>query len=264
MVNGIHHPRFIRINKTDYTMNNPANFNRELLHVGQVAKYLLFDKALRDGKSINGLTGIPTGYDTFAKVFNEGTHPRDGRRLSTITFTQTGVQRTVSNNPVTLQDFVITPEQCGLSPIKRNLVDDAESYVFKEYATSMALQSRRRKEAIQLREAKRREPYSKSFGKRQKPHNNSHYDDDQTSNVYFDSIDQSSHATTSRQVSEVPASQPEIPLHSVAFYTADQEPDPVPDFINAIINMPDDAIPEIPQETSHEFEPVVQPEEMQE
>jgi hypothetical protein len=143
MHDGIQHPRFIRVSKTEYTMNNPGNFHRELLHVGQIAKYLLFDKALREGKSINGLSGIPVGYTDFAKVFNEGTHPRDGRRLTTITFTQTGYQRTTSNNPVTLHDFVITPEQCGLAPIKQNSTVEAESYVFKEYAKRMALQDHR-------------------------------------------------------------------------------------------------------------------------
>ena len=84
----------------------------------------------------------------FATIFNNGKHPHDKRHLSTFISTSSGFSVTKSTHPVTLRDFHITAEQCGLAP-PRNAAANAQAYVFEEYATTMALQSKQRRDAFQ-------------------------------------------------------------------------------------------------------------------
>ena len=141
MSNGIRHPRFHCLNKTNYAIFNPETTYRGVVHVGQILKYLAFDKSLHDGPALTKLLDIPIGYVEFTKTFNTGTHPRDKRHLSTITFSLLGEQIEKSNNPVYLSDFFITPKKCSLAP-PRNGLTEAQAFVFKEYATTMAMRNR--------------------------------------------------------------------------------------------------------------------------
>ena len=122
MLDSIRHQRFFRLSKTDYLMSDPVAKHRSIIHVGQISAYLTFDKLLRDGRPLDKMRGIPAGYATFATVFNSGTHYNDKRRLSTFVFTPTGDQVVRSTNPVTLHDFAITAEQCGLINPRRESV----------------------------------------------------------------------------------------------------------------------------------------------
>ena len=142
MSNRIRHPQLHCLNKTDYAIFNPETMYCGVIHVGQISKYLAFDKSLRDGSALSKLLDVPIGYVEFAKTFNTGTHPQDKWHLSTITFSLLGEQIIKSNNPVHLSDFFITPEQCGLAPL-RNGPTEAQVFVFEEYATTMAMQNRR-------------------------------------------------------------------------------------------------------------------------
>ena len=112
-----------------------------VIHVGQISKYLAFNKSLHNGPALTKLLDVPIGYTEFTKAFNTGTHPQDKQHLSTITFSLLGDQIKKSNNPVYLSDFFITPEQCGLAPLW-NGPTEAQAFIFKEYATTMAMQNR--------------------------------------------------------------------------------------------------------------------------
>ena len=72
---GIKHPSFVRISKTEYALVDSQNQFRSILHVGQIVKYLAFDQALREGKKITRSTERPYGYLSFANMFNCDAHP---------------------------------------------------------------------------------------------------------------------------------------------------------------------------------------------
>ena len=115
---GIQHPHFTQRNKNKYTITNPDNPGLWHVHVGQIMMYLAFDKALRDNFNVSQLPGIPLGYDNFTTAFNNRTYLHDKRLLSTYI---SGTSRksdyvNKSMNPVFLQDFFITLEQCRLPP----------------------------------------------------------------------------------------------------------------------------------------------------
>ena len=112
---GIKHPSFVRISKTEYALVDSQNQFRSILHVGQIVKYLAFDQALREGKKITHSTERPYGYLSFANMFNRDAHPRDSRRLSTYVSTTPGHFYVIkSTNPVFLHEFRITSDQCGV------------------------------------------------------------------------------------------------------------------------------------------------------
>ena len=68
MLDGINHPNFHRASRTEYTMSSPGALFLEIIHVGQIAKYIAYDKSLRDGCIPNSLPGIPIGYLQFANI----------------------------------------------------------------------------------------------------------------------------------------------------------------------------------------------------
>lgn len=137
MVDGIQHPRFLRLSKTEYAISNPNSTYRWYVHVGQIKNYLAFDKILREDKGPADFPGIPLGYADFVTAFNTGTHPQDSRRISSYILIRAGDQIIKPTNPVFLEDFHITPEQCGLATTRRNLngLTEAQAMVFEEYAT---------------------------------------------------------------------------------------------------------------------------------
>ena len=161
MLDGINHPNFRRASWTEYTvlytMSSPGALFLEIIHVGQIAKYIAYDKSLRDGRIPNSLPGIPIGYLQFANVFNDGIRifPRDQRRFSTFLSDHAGDHVFRPGNPVTLKDFRITPEQCGLvQPPRFATLTEAQSIVFQEYATQKALDEVKKREAIKERQDK--------------------------------------------------------------------------------------------------------------
>ena len=72
MLDSIQHPNFRRIGRTEYSVTNPNSMYADIIHVGQIAKYLAFDKSLRDRRCLTNAPGIPLGYSHFATVFNDG------------------------------------------------------------------------------------------------------------------------------------------------------------------------------------------------
>jgi hypothetical protein len=74
MLNSIQHPRFLRISKHQYAINNPDSTHRWYVHVGQIMNYMAFDKFLREGKNLSDFPGIPLGYVDFAVAFNTDRH----------------------------------------------------------------------------------------------------------------------------------------------------------------------------------------------
>jgi hypothetical protein len=150
MLKGINHPRFARTSKTEYTItgNNSDHDHHSVIHVGQIKNYLTFDKLLREELRVPKSAGIPLGYADFANAFNNGAHPRDRRRLSRYTSGQVFP----SNAPVFIQDFHITPDQCGLgsAPVEK----DPQALVNEAYATSQAVKNQRQQQAYQDRKDK--------------------------------------------------------------------------------------------------------------
>ena len=158
---GIKHPSFVRVSKTEYALLDSNNKFRSIIHVGQIVKYLIFDQALREGKKIYENTERPYGYLAFANMFNRDAHPRDSRRLSTYITTASGQYQVLkSGNPVFLHEFRITSDQCGVET-PRPALSETQAAVFEEYATTMANQNAKRRKAIQDRQEKRREIFRK-------------------------------------------------------------------------------------------------------
>ena len=136
-------------------MSSPGVLFLEIIHVRQIAKYIAYDKSLRNACIPNSLPGIPTGYLQLANIFNDGIRafPRDQRRFSTFLSDHAGDHVFKPGNPVTLKDFRITPEQCGLvQPPRFATLTEAQSIVFQEYATQKALDEVKKRE--QSRNAK--------------------------------------------------------------------------------------------------------------
>ena len=46
MLDSIQHSRFLRLNQTDYIMNNPDAWHQDIIHTSQISMYLTFDKLL--------------------------------------------------------------------------------------------------------------------------------------------------------------------------------------------------------------------------
>jgi hypothetical protein len=120
MLKTIQHPRFIRISRPQYAINNPDGTHHWYVHVGQVMNCLTFDKFIREGKNLVDFPGVPSGYVDFAIAFNTGTSPHDKRRLSTYLNSSTGDHVVSSTTPVFLDDFHISPEECSFTPPRRN------------------------------------------------------------------------------------------------------------------------------------------------
>jgi hypothetical protein len=267
MLPGIHHPRLFRLTKTDYAVDNPAFIHREVIHVGQVAKHLAFDKALRDGRQPSNVSGgVPVGYQEFAELFNAGVFPNDKRRLSTFYSTPTGEHVVKSTNPVSLRDFHITPEQCGLVTPRSTTLTADQASVFEEYATVMASQSKRRRESYQTREDKRRTLFNKPDSKKRKKERFNPYmvdftDSDSHMSFPINSFDNAPHASTSQPTPEHVAHTTDVAVNSVAYYNADPEPTIAPGLEKMFV--PEDASNEIPMQPEHEEPETPEPENMQ-
>lgn len=122
----------------EYAINNPGA-QCWYVHVRQIKNYLAFDKTIREGNNISNFPGIPLGYIDFAIAFNTGTLPNDMCCVSTYLPSSTGDHVIASDCPVYLEDFHITPEQCGLPPPRRPGITEAQSLIFEDYANNQAL-----------------------------------------------------------------------------------------------------------------------------
>ena len=160
----IKHPWLKRLNDTEFILDRPESLNPIVIHAGQILKFINFDQSLRDGRSIPDLTGIPLGYDDFARAFNDGRRRNDKREMSLVlTDTSTGDQHIIrSRHPIALRDFAITPVQCGL-PAPSTSLDDPNAIIAREYAINQAKQAARRREAIQERIDKQLVPFQKNI-----------------------------------------------------------------------------------------------------
>jgi hypothetical protein len=157
----ISHPKFFRRSNTDYTVINLDHKSPWHVHVGQIMAYLAFDRALRDDVPVSKLPGIPLGYEEFATVFNSGGYPLDKRRLSTFIAGTSGspdhIRKSTTSQAVSLHDFFITKEQCGLAPptTTNTGLSAAHALVMEDYATTQAYKNKRRREAYEERQSQR-------------------------------------------------------------------------------------------------------------
>ena len=113
---GIAHPCFLRLSATHYLITTTSIYFDSTIHVGQIADYLNFEASLRELGDLGGLQSMPLGYLDFAKHWNHGTAPGDLRRLSSFSFpdNEDNPVMQLSSNPVSIDDFFITPDQVGL------------------------------------------------------------------------------------------------------------------------------------------------------
>jgi hypothetical protein len=158
MPEGINHPCFTRINNTEYAFverDSSDNPHRAIIHVGQIAKYLDFDRTLRDGRKIYSKSERPYGYENFALLFNNGVRHNDKRRMTIFTEVESGpFLITMPDRPVTLRDFKIRPEHCGLVD-PRSQETPATQAALMELAFSAAADKKRKREAFEEREGRR-------------------------------------------------------------------------------------------------------------
>lgn len=193
MNRSIDHPSFKRQSATVYLMDLDAN-TRVSIHVGQIARFLMFDRNLRRDE-FQKSPDIPLGYAEFAAAFNNGAVPGDHRRLSTISDTRVNYRPQIqkSTDPVSITDFFISAEQTGMHPRRRN---EDQFSVIEEYAKSMARQSKRRDKAIQDRLDRKESffsgisnPKALTFKRTKKNRTPSFHPDNDDGNIYFDTED---------------------------------------------------------------------------
>lgn len=164
---GVRHPAFTQISATQYSISNPDGRHCWNVHVGQIMNYLAFDSNLRTYGVISNSGTIPLGYNDFQIAWNTGIHPEDTCRISTFTPGK-GDQVNIcepSVDPVTLIDFFITPEQCGM-PKRRNKREEARALIFEDYAASQAWHKIKLQGYYNQRESKQQEKFGFSHEKR--------------------------------------------------------------------------------------------------
>ena len=197
-LDGIKHPSFVCLNKTEYALVDSNNQFRSIIHVGQIVKYLLFDQSLREGKKLYEDTERPYGYLSFAQMFNRDAHPRDLRRLSTYIVNSSGQIHVIkSGNPVFIHEFRITSDQCGVDVPRPALTDD-QAAVFQEYATTMANQSAKRRKAIQERHEKHRDIFRKPAHSRKRRYFDPEPDYDPLTSLHIESACPARHSPLQR------------------------------------------------------------------
>ncbi|KAF8799605.1 hypothetical protein BYT27DRAFT_7263750 [Phlegmacium glaucopus] len=149
---GIQHPHFLHLSHTEYAINSPDLRCCWYVHAGQIMNYLAFNKVLCDGDNLDNFPGIPMGYINFVTAFNTGTYPHAKHHISSFIPSSTGDHIIKSDDPVVLEDFYITPEQCGLAPPHCNNLTEEQAFVFEDYATSQAFKNQKKHEHFQQRE----------------------------------------------------------------------------------------------------------------
>ena len=101
--------------------------------------YLAFNVHPCTYSVISNLGTIPLSYNDFQIAWNAGVHPEDTCCVST--FTPGSSDKTnicdLSIDPITLADFFITPEQCGMAKRCDRCKED-HALVFEDHAVSQA------------------------------------------------------------------------------------------------------------------------------
>lgn len=123
--------------------------------------YLVFDNHLHKHGTLANHGTIPLGYDDFRMAWNNGAHPNDPCCISTfIPGNEDQPNKCIpATDPITLKDFFIIPEQCGLIK-QQNKCEEACAIIFKDYATNQAM----RKMKIQRHYDQRESKQQKKFG----------------------------------------------------------------------------------------------------
>jgi hypothetical protein len=161
----LHHPLIARRGKLEYTVSNIDTPRKGFIHVAQIAKFLEFDKLLRRSDSVTGIREMPVGYMEFANVYNTGKHFKDDREMATIVTINDQERIIKAGKQLTLADFDITAEQCGLPPRHK---DDDSAAIFKDYASIKAKETQRREVQIQARIDRRYSPFDEPVAKKGK------------------------------------------------------------------------------------------------
>jgi hypothetical protein len=130
------------------------------------------------------MLGIPLGYNEFVEVFNQYKQPKDKREFSIISVEQSEERILKSRFPVTLKDFFLTAEQCGLSAPTEEEGDRASALVFERFAKDKAKADKRRDEAIQKRKDRKRKDFSAP--NKQRPKKRRYYEDDDEDDDYYE------------------------------------------------------------------------------
>ena len=254
MTNGIRHPKFQRRTQTEYIMTTTEPVRHAILHVGQIANYLAFDKALRNGRRVSDLPGLPIGYIEFAHVFNTGATSKDHRRISTVSFDDGETYVVKSKSPVSTQDFAITSVQCGI-PEPRE--DESELLVLKEYAKDLARQKKRREDAYQNRKNKQQSLFDND-AKRGSSTSKHHNDSFKRNNDSFKRNKKRPRYFEDQRDESDPSSNPHD-QHIIEIYD-DRDSGSLPEFIEGQSNDQTDVVPlpadvEIPSQQASPYTP---------
>ena len=182
--------------------------------------FLAFDALLWEGKNPSNSTCIPLGYSEFATIFNTGASHRDARWLFTFAFTPTRNQITRSSTPVFLDDFHITPEQCGLAPLCQNGITEAHAFILEDYATMQAYKNKRCRDTFQDRDNRHWDRDDKccslfarpgSTGRRPRRSAGSPLITDTEDHLAFDTLNTPAQASTSaRPATNIPTTASEL------------------------------------------------------
>ena len=139
---GIHHPSFLRLSPTHYLIRDPSgDSSNSTIHVGQIADFLNFDERFREHGNISSFQSIPLGYLDFAHLWNANAPRGDPRRLCSFSYEDGSDYPIISlsDHPVDVEDFFITPEQVGLrrpdNHRHHNGRSDSVHYENRRYAT---------------------------------------------------------------------------------------------------------------------------------
>ena len=169
MLEGIRHPSFRRVSPTRYTLGSVHNY-RYIIHVGQIVEFLDFDQTLRNGRKVMKSSEIPLGYEQFADLFNDGAHPKDKRRFSTLTYLSSKNGPPIiekSQHPVTAHCFRITTAQCGLETSNPFGVSDEQALLILGQFVSSSAEEKVKKTNFALERVKKRKAITKATFEKQ-------------------------------------------------------------------------------------------------
>jgi hypothetical protein len=143
---GVNHPYFTRISSTHYLIDPPVNELTSTVHVGQIADYIKFDDQVRT-KGLSKIQSMPFSYDDFAYYWNDasGANESDPRRISRVYVLEgsPSYQVNLSDTPVFIKDFFITPDQVVLLPPSGNPSTNAYHDDLEKELLSVLMEQRR-------------------------------------------------------------------------------------------------------------------------
>ena len=159
---GVNHPNFTRISPTNYLMQDPDHSIDALIHVGQLAEYIKFDEQLRRRGSLTGFRSMPIGFSDFCVAWNNGTALDDPRRFCEVFLYGKPEDHVVnlSDDPIHLSEFHVTPEQTGLQVENSNQPPAAlQADINQEFAALMVAKQKRQRQYYEDRQEKKLHTY---------------------------------------------------------------------------------------------------------